>query len=264
MARRTIPACLLALGREPLPRRITLPAGTYALEQVYKHDFFAATARYAGPSGKVVLKIGRKASFLGLPLGWIGRLHAWHESRAYCRLSDLAAVPKFEGRFGDHGFAHAYVDGRPLARGARVPDDFFATLATAIRTLHACGMAYVDLNKPENVLLGSDGRPYLVDFQIAWNWPRRLGGDRWPLRWVRTRLQQADLYHLAKLHRRIRPDQLSEEQRTATYARPGHVRAYSRITRPFTLARRWLLERIDPRRSNRERGTVENSEASRY
>jgi len=254
------PHWLKALGREPPPPEIELAVGRFRLARVLKHDFFAFTAIYVGdPAGeppKVILKIGRKASFFGLPLGWIGRLHAWHESGVFERLQDLEAVPRFTGRYGDHGLTHEYVEGHELERGERVPDDFFPRLSDALVEIHRRGLAYVDLEKCENVLVGDDGRPYLFDFQISWYWPASRGGERWPLSWIRARLQQADRYHLGKLQRRTRPDLMSPEELAASRVPPAHVRVYTTMTRPVTRLRRRVLARIDPVHKRGERGRV--------
>ena len=250
------PNFLQALGREPLPAEITVGEESCSLQKVFKHDFFAVTAVYASKNQKVILKIGRKASLFGLPLGWIGRLHAWHESTMYQALSDVQAVPRFLGRFGKHGFIHEYIEGHELHKGEQVADDFFETLYAAIDTIHQRKMAYVDLEKCENVLVGDDGKPYLIDFQIAYHLPRKYGGELWPIRWLRRRLQQSDLYHLRKLQRRTRPDQLSEQELRESYRKPVHVRAHAFVTRPFTLLRRRILNRLDPRRKSGERGRI--------
>jgi len=113
--RQTSRSWLRALGNEDLPDRIDLPEGSYRLDHVFKHDFFAATARYVGTAGQVVVKIGRQAGFCGLPLDWMGRWHANHESGALLDLADVPAVPRFVGRVGAYGFAHEYVAGHPLA-----------------------------------------------------------------------------------------------------------------------------------------------------
>ena len=254
--RKELPPSLKAIGREALPRTLALEGDHYAFVRLFKHDFFAVTALYAGPAGKAVLKIGRRAHFLGLPCGWIGRLLAAHEVDLYQQLQHLPAVPRFLGRVGRDGFAHAYVEGHPLQKGEPVPDDFFPRLAESIRTIHQRGMAYVDLEKPQNVLVGDDGRPYLIDFQISWHVPRRWGGDLWPLASIRRRLQEADLYHLKKLQRRTRPDQLTPEELAATYAKPWYIRAHQRLTRPLQQFRRRMLERLDPMRRAGERGAV--------
>lgn len=248
------PYWLKALGRGTAPAVIELRGHVYRLERVFKHDFFALTACYAGEAGKAVLKIGRRQSLFGLPLSWIGRLHARHEQRVLQELEDLDVVPRFLGAYGKHGFAHEYVEGHDLRKGEHVPDDFFDRLRSGLAEIHRRGMAYVDLEKCENVLVGDDGRPYLFDFQIAWNWPRRWGSELWPLRWIRGRLQQADRYHVSKLQRRTRPDQLTPDELEASRRRPPHVKAYSVLTRPLTRMRRRVLNRIDPVKKRGERG----------
>lgn len=256
MSSKKTPPSLLALGRESLPETIELDSGVYRLETVFKHDFFAATSRYVGDNGKVVLKIGRKAWFGIVPLGWIGRWHAAYESAAYQHLDDLDAVPKFLGRYGRHGFIHEYIEGHPLRKGEQAPDDFFERLRGAIQAIHDRGMAYVDLEKCENVIVGDDGRPYLIDFQISWRIPRRFGGELSPMRLIRRRLQNSDWYHIRKLQRRTRPDQMTEDELRASYQKPWYVRLHGKLTRPFTLVRRRLLNKIDPVQKRGERGRV--------
>lgn len=246
------PAWLLALGREEPPQEISLESGRYRLARIFKHDFFAFTARYerTEPSQDfdVVLKIGRKAWMFILPLGWIGRLHAWHETRVFEKLDDLDVVPAYTGRWGKHGLTHAFVEGRELQKGDEVPDDFFERLRIGLEAVHARDMAYVDLEKPENVLVGDDGAPYLFDFQIAWYWPRKAGGNLPPLTWIRRLAQRSDRYHLLKLRRRVRPDQMSEQELSESHKRPGYVQLHNRMTRPLTRVRRRFLERVDPRK----------------
>jgi len=253
---RETPSWLKALGHEPEPPAIELEGRRLRLERVLKHDFFAYTAIYSGEGAKAVLKVGRRASFFGLPLGWIGRIHARHESAVFRQLEDLAIVPRFTGRYRAHGITHEYVEGRELRAGDQVDDAFYPRLREGLAEIHRRGLAYVDLEKCENVLVGDDGRPYLFDFQISWYWPARWGGDLLPLRWIRTRLQQADEYHLQKLVRRTRPDLLTREELLASRQKPIHVRIHSALTRPLTRLRRRILNRIDPSRKRGERGRV--------
>lgn len=259
---RPTPTWLKALGNEPEPASIELEGRTYRLERVLKHDFFAYTGLYVGESSKIILKIGRKAPVLGLPLGWIGRLHARHESAVFRQLDDLDVVPRFTGRYGAHGITHEYVEGRELRRGDHVDEEFFPRLRRGLDEIHRRGMAYVDLEKCENVLVGADGRPYLFDFQISWYWPASRGGNLWPLRWIRSTLQQADDYHLTKLVRRTRPDLLSREELVASRKKPFHVRIHNSFTRPLIKLRRRILARIDPTRRRGERGRVHPSPTS--
>ena len=141
-----------------------------------------------------------------------------------------------------------------------MPDDFFPRLGRLIEAMHERGMAYVDLEKPDNVLVGDDGGPYLFDFQISWNLPRRWGGELWPARVLRGWLQEADHYHLLKLQRRTRPEQLSGDAAVESYRKPWYLRIHGIIARPLTRLRRRILNRVDPRRKQGERGRVTDEE----
>ena len=148
-------------------------------------------------------------------------------------------MPKLIERWGRAGLVREFVEGHPLARGEQVADDFHPQLQALVGRMHARGMAYVDLEKCENVVVGDDGGPHLIDFQIAW-----AGRPRWlaaypPGRWLGRCLQAGDRYHLVKLQRRTRPDQLSEAELAASYRRPWYVRLHRRLTWPFTKVRRW-------------------------
>jgi hypothetical protein len=235
---------LRALGRSEMPERVEAGGAVYTIIDVFKHDFFAATGLYGGPTGRAVLKVGRRADFLGLPMAWAGRFLAGREANIYERLHDLEGVPRFLGRVGRDGLLHEFVPGHPLHKGEAVGDDFFPRLRSLIGRIHAREMAYVDLEKCGNILVGDDGRPYLIDFQISWYWPARRGGRLAPVRWIRQILQTSDLYHLLKHQRRTRPDQLSEEEFARSYEPPIYIGLHRYLARPFTLLRRRTLLRM--------------------
>lgn len=245
---------LLALGRQPLPPVVTHGRFKYELRETYKHDFFAATAMYADGADRVLIKFGRRASFLGVPMAWSGRLLTNREAEALRRLQDVQGIPRLIGTIDSIILIREYVEGHALSRGEQVPDGFHDALAEIIGEIHARGMAYVDLEKCENVLVKTDGTPCLFDFQIAWMWKRGWGGSLWPVRVLRDRLQAADRYHLVKLRRRTRPDQLSPEQLAASYAKPWYIGIWTLITRPFTLGRRSILNRLGFEKRGGERG----------
>lgn len=253
---KTVPPSLTALGRRNLPDRIEVKGLPYQRRKVFKDDFFAVTALYEGETGKVILKVHRQASFLLVPLTWVGRLLAAREWDAFHRLADVEGVPHAIERWGRTGIVREYIEGVPLQRGEHVPDEFHAQLRSVVEAIHAHDMAYVDLEKCENVLVGDDGRPYLFDFQISWYLPGRWGGELWPARLLRRWFQEGDRYHLVKLQRRTRPDQLTAEQLTASYRKPWYVQVHHRLTRPLTWCRRRILDRVAPRRKPGERGRV--------
>jgi len=240
---------LRALGPNSPPQRFRLDGVEYDLVRTFKHDFFAASGLYRGPDQMVVLKMGRSADFLGLPVAWIGRWLIAREVRFYSQLQDLPGVPKLLGRVGSLGFVHEFVPGHNLHRYERVNDDFFPGLARLLARLHERGIAYVDLEKRENIIVGDDGRPYLIDFQISWQWPWRRGRDSWLARWLLRRFVHADRYHLAKHTRRCRPDQMRPDQLEQSRRISPLIFLHRTLFRPLTLLRRRVLAHVERARA---------------
>jgi hypothetical protein len=239
---RTIYA-LRALGRADLPVQFVLEGVTYRHERTIKHDFFAATGFYLASDGtRVVLKVGRTAEYAGVPLLWLGRWLCDREVRFYQACADLPNVPKLLGRVGPTGFAHAYVEGRPLSKEHPIPDSFFDELFALLAELHRRDIAYVDTNKPQNILQGEDGRPHLIDFQISFG--LRDFGDNFVTRRILRRLQREDVYHILKHKLMLRPDLMSYEERAAAGRVSWFIRTHRFITRPYFLIRRRTFKRL--------------------
>lgn len=214
--------------------------------ETFKHDFFAATGLYRGAGGRLaVLKLGRQSDLASIPMRWLGRFLTGRESAIYTLLSDTPGVPRLIGTIQDGtGFLHEFVPGHALERDERVGDSFFDELFGLLRRLHDMHIAYVDLNKRQNVLVGDDGRPYLIDFQISLHLPpvgwRGIG----PLRWLLARFQQADWYHAHKHKRRLRPDLLTPAERALVENLSVWIRLHRLVARPLTNLRRKLLRRL--------------------
>jgi hypothetical protein len=107
--------------------------------------------------------------------------------------------------------------------------------------MHRHDVAYVDLHKRENILVGADGRPYLLDFQISVSLPHW-----WPANSTLTQVllrifQRSDDYHLHKHLARCRPDLMAEEKEVR---RPWWITMHRLIAVPLRTARRWLLARL--------------------
>jgi hypothetical protein len=255
-------AWLRALGPDDMPERIELSDGEYRHVRTYKHDFFAATGLYEGPSGLVILKLGRVVRFLGLPMVWLGRFLARREYEVYRAVDDLPGVPRCRGLWGETGFVHDFMVGHPLQRKEKVDAEFFPRLQELILQMHVRDIAYVDLEKRENILVDEQGRPGLIDFQISWRWPagqkreglRRLIPDAVG-RYILERLQRADLYHLRKHHRRHRREDLTAEEIAASYRTGILISLHRRFIRPLTLLRRAILKQLTGRsRSKKQEG----------
>jgi serine/threonine protein kinase len=173
---------------------------------------------------------------------------ASYEACVIQRLHDLPGVPRLLGRYGAFGIVHEHVPGKPLTRDSEVNEEFFPALRHLLTRIHERGVAYIDLEKPGNILLGGDGLPYLIDFQIAFFWPERFLGGTWPLRLVRRMLQKSDMYHLRKHWRRVRPDQLSRKQIAASRCKPWPVRLGNMLFAPLKKLRRMIQGRSRRRR----------------
>jgi hypothetical protein len=232
-----------ALGRKNLPETIFLNGVTWRHQRTHKHDFWAATGFYKDDRGeRAVLKMGRIEPYCGMSLAWVGRWLCRREMRFYNALSDLPNVPRILGRVGETGFLHEYVPGEPLSRERPVPDGFFIKLEQLIRELHRRRIAYVDANKPENILLGADGLPHLIDFQISWDLTEL--GDNFINRWILTRHQRADIYHLLKHKRRMRPDEMTEAERVRAQHRNVSVKVLRAVSMPYKKIRRSTFKRL--------------------
>ena len=236
------PKVFRALGKADPPEQVEIDGHSYRRVDILKHDSWAATALYQGPPGMVVAKFNRQQSVFGLPMKWLGRRLAKRETRMLQRLADLPNVPDCSGDLAIngvnqlHAVTHEYVPGHPLERREPVNDVFFSTLQQLIEDMHARDLAYVDLSKRQNIIVGDDDKPYLIDFQISLNLP-----GWWPMRTVLRLLQDMDDYHVLKHYRDCRPDLLSPEQLDLERYRPWTIRFGRRIGKPLREARRKFL-----------------------
>ena len=243
---KSLPAWLLALGHDSLPQQLVVQQQKYHLQKLFKHDFWAASGLYGNGSDKVVLKVYRRKDLLGLPMNWFGRCLAEREISFYRCLQDVPGIARFLGAFGRNGFVHAYIPGQDLLEHRRnpLPDDFFDQLVDLMRSVHERGISYADANKRDNVIVGPDSRPYLIDFQISWR-PKPGGLLRRPLLFM----QRMDMYHLFKHKSRLRPDLMMPEE-WHLRKNPGLLLGLHRLVAvPFRKFRRITLRRLNKTRS---------------
>ncbi len=139
------------------------------------------------------------------------RRAAAREARALGRLAGLEGVPALLAWDGRE-LLRGYIDGLPMQEARPVARAYYREALRLLAALHRRGVAHNDLAKEPNWLVRPDGRPALVDFQIAWTCDRRN-------RLFRL-LAREDIRHLLKHKRSYCPEALSARQR-AILARPS-------------------------------------------
>lgn len=239
-AGRRRPALFRALGEADPPVEIEVRGCRLQQVTVFKHDSWAATALYHGEGHHIVCKFNRRQPIFGIPMTWLGRSLARREARMLKLLADEPNVPdgcgsvRVSGRKVPTAVAHQFVPGRPLRTPDAVDAEFFQELDRLIQRIHRRRIAYVDLHKQENILVGDDGHPHLIDFQISVRIPRI-----WPLGGLLRILQASDRYHVAKHEYK---QHLSEWENSSEFSqRPWWIRLHRTLTIPLRTLRRRLL-----------------------
>ncbi|MGI8561489.1 MAG: phosphotransferase [Luteimonas sp.] len=169
---------------------------------VLKSDSFGRIALMRDTAGMFVRRDLRHVPlWLRLPAWWLAR----REARALRRVEGLDAMPqllRWDGRRLDR----SYLDGAAMyQRPPRGDLGYFRRARRLLQTLHRRGVAHNDLAKEANWLVLADGRPGIIDFQLA-----VLGDPR--SRWMRL-LAREDLRHLLKHKRMYCPDRITPVER---------------------------------------------------
>jgi hypothetical protein len=196
------------------PQTLSIKNELYHYEKVLKEDFFSINILYRADSGaRYVLKISDFRFILGFLLAPLAILMSRREYRIYSMVADLPHVPELGPRVGLRGYLHKFVEGKTLHELERednrdLPDDFFDKLKATIEEIHRRRIFYMDLNKQGNIILGDDGEPYLIDYQICIHFRRR---NRLSDRLFKL-FAKEDIYHLYKHKKRFRPDLMDEDE----------------------------------------------------
>jgi len=234
---------ILALGGREMPEQVDLNGRSWLKVKTFKQDFFAATGLYEDASSKekAVLKLFRDHSYYGIPYQWLSIFEAKHEEKVYLKLQDTGHVPKWIGRYGKTGIMHEYIPGKDLDFNTKIEDDFFPKLEKLLSVMHERGMAYLDTNKPDNILIGDDGNCYLIDFQITWHQPPfPLNILTYPLFCI---FKDSDFYHILKHKRKFYPHKISKED---LYNRkPWYIKIHREIANPIRSIRRAYLKKVE-------------------
>ncbi|MGD9852885.1 MAG: hypothetical protein AB7T38_16665 [Nitrospirales bacterium] len=247
-------------GARHYPSMVTLDGQDYVFERILKDDFFSVNVLYRNQEGeRYVLKLSDFRFVLGWvfrPLaGWISR----REYRIYRMVNDIPGIPALGPRYGNRGYFHRYIEGQTLHEIERnlidqfhvvagdpalanhatsLAVDFFDQLLRIVTAVHQRRIFYADLNKRGNIICSTDGRPYLIDFQICLHLPVRQGWMGRLTERIFQRLAMEDFYHVYK-HKKTFQPQLMTEKETQSAQRSDLSKQYRRfLWQPYIVLKR--------------------------
>jgi serine/threonine protein kinase len=159
-----------------------------------------------------------------------GRFLVWREWKAYRKLKSLKGVPTPYRVVEGLGLILEHVPGRDLKKVKRemqIPQVFFEELRDLVDTFHRHGVAHCDLKKATNILVGNDGRPYIID------WGASISREEFaffPLSSIYRRFVLDDQLAVIKLKTRYAPHAVSQNERQR-YIQRGSLEKLIRFIR---------------------------------
>jgi serine/threonine protein kinase len=178
---------------------------------------------------------------------FIRKLRRWmirREYEVYRHLEGIPGIPRCFGLIKGDRLLLEFIEGQPLRLSDNElvdRDKFFSSLLVLILATHRAGVAHSDMKRKENILVTSEGMPYLIDFGSAI--VRKDSGRIWS-RWLFSLACKIDLNAWIKHKYLGRYDDISADD--AQYFRPTFVERWARIVRRIwrrITGRRWRKAR---------------------
>jgi len=170
----------------------------------------------------------------------IGRFLVWRESKAYRMLRGLQGVPTFYRVIDGLAIVIEEISGKNMEafqNDEKLPEGFFKELEALVKSIHGHGLAHCDLKRAPNILLGDDGRPYIVDWSSS-IFEREFRFSL--LNLIYKRLIMDDFNAITKIRLRHCPERVSPEEKRRYYHR-SEAEKFVRFIRDKA---RDLLQRI--------------------
>ncbi len=188
-------------------------------------------------SRKVIVKDFKHSDFLFRVI--VGPILIRREFGALRNLIGLSGIPQLAGTLDRYAMAMEHISGTSLenVQAGCLDNNFYTELREVIDNMHARGVAHCDLRSQGNVMLGSDGRPYVVDFAAC---VYRGRGINPFFRWLFKQFVAADCNAILRIKKRLSPELLSEDEKEEL-ARPL---PFERPARRFGETVRTLTRRL--------------------
>jgi RIO-like serine/threonine protein kinase len=186
------------------------------VHKLLKKDAFGRIWSVSNAYGRYIL---RDASYAKPGARLVARWLLAREARALAALEKLDTVPCILER-QKRSLRRAYIDGDVMYKIRPQEPAYFRLAMKLLRNMHRLGVVHNDLAKEANWLVTTDGKPALVDFQLAWYRPNRG--------YLFRILGREDLRHLLKHKRTYCPDSLTK-------------RELDILDRPALISRLWML-----------------------
>jgi serine/threonine protein kinase len=159
-----------------------------------------------------------------------GRFLIWREKKAYERLGNLSGVPMLYRVIDGIALVIQEIPGRnlrDLEEGTEPTLSFFHALAKLVDECHRRGLAHCDLKRAPNILMGFDGRPYIVDWGASIS-KREFGF--FPLNRIYRRFLLDDQLAIIKLKLRHFPEAVTPDE-WSDYNRRSLLEKWIRVIR---------------------------------
>ncbi len=156
-------------------------------------------------------------------LRWLARWLMRREARVLAALGGIEGVPALVSATRDR-LERRHLPGSPMHQARPTDPAYFKQALSLLRRLHAADVVHNDLAKEPNLLVGPDGQPAFIDFQLAWH---ATGRGR-----LFRALAHDDIRHLLKHKRTYCPERLTKRQ-LAILASPSPLsKWWMRVVKP--------------------------------
>lgn len=169
--------------------------------KVLKKDLFGQVLLHSSGERKLII---RDTSAAPVWTRWIARRLLAREARVLAAADGMLGLPAIH-RVSTDRLERDHIAGSPLQVARPTDPQFFSDALRLLRRLHRSGIVHNDLAKEPNLLVTPEGKPALIDFQLAWYAPKR--GRLFCL------LGREDLRHLLKHKRYYCREHLTARER---------------------------------------------------